>query len=148
LAGPAQRQARAAADHIYGIPHQNKGVIGSSSIQIFDLTSAATGINVRTAKEAGIPVDSVYIIAPDKVGLMPNSHPLHLKVIFEVPTGRILGAQAIGKGNADKRIDVLATLITMGGTLEDLKELELTYSPMFSTAKDVVNLAGFVGLNI
>lgn len=148
LAGPAQRQARAAADHIYSIPHQNKGVIGSSSIQIFDLTCAVTGLNVRTAKQAGIPVDSVYIIAPDKVGLMPNSHPLHLKLIFEVPTGRILGAQAIGKGNADKRIDVIATLITMGGTLEDVKELELTYSPMFSTAKDVVNLAGLVGLNI
>ncbi len=148
LAGPAQRQARAAADHMYGMPHQNKGVIGSSSIQIFDLACAATGLNEKTAKQAGIPVDSVYIIAPDKVGLMPNSNPLHFKLVYEVPTGKILGAQAIGKGNADKRIDVIATLITMGGTLEDLKELELTYSPMFSTAKDVVNLAALVGLNV
>lgn len=148
LAGPAQRQARAAADHMYKIPHQNKGVIGSSSVQIFDLTCASTGLNEKMAKQAGIQADSVYIIAPDKVSLMPNSNPLHFKLIFEVPTGRILGAQAIGKGNADKRIDVIATMITMGGTLEDLKELELTYSPMFSTAKDLTNLAALVGLNI
>lgn len=148
LAGPAQRQARAAADHMYKIPHQNKGVIGSSSVQIFDLTCASTGLNEKQAKQAGIQADSVYIIAPDKVSLMPNSNPLHFKLIFEVPTGRILGAQAIGKGNADKRIDVIATMITMGGTLEDLKELELTYSPMFSTAKDLTNLAALVGLNV
>lgn len=148
LAGPAQRQARAAADHIYQIPHQNKGVIGSSSIQIFDFAAASTGLNEKMALQAGIQADSVYIIAPDKVNLMPNSHPLHFKLIFEVPTGKILGAQAIGKGNADKRIDVIATLISMGGTLEDLKELELTYSPMFSTAKDVVNLAALVATNI
>lgn len=148
LAGPAQRQARAAADHMYGIPHQNKGIIGSSSIQIFDLAAASTGLNEKMAKQAGMQVDSVYIIASDKVSLMPNSNPLHFKLVFEVPTGKILGAQAIGKGNADKRIDVIATLITMGGTLEDLKELELTYSPMYSTAKDVVNIAALVGLNI
>ncbi|AXH99367.1 pyridine nucleotide-disulfide oxidoreductase [Sporosarcina sp. PTS2304] len=148
LAGPAQRQARAAADHMYGIPHQNKGVIGSSSIQIFDLAAASTGLNEKMAKQAGIQVDSVYIIASDKVSLMPNSNPLHFKLVFEVPTGKVLGAQAIGKGNADKRIDVMATLISMGGTLEDLKELELTYSPMYSTAKDVVNLAALVALNI
>lgn len=148
LAGPAQRQARAAADHMYGIPHQNKGVIGSSSIHLFDLAAASTGLNERSAKQAGIQSESVYIIASDKVGLMPNSNPLHFKLVFEVPTGKILGAQAIGKGAADKRIDVIATLISMGGTLEDLKELELTYSPMYSTAKDVVNLAALVALNL
>ncbi|MEK4228044.1 FAD-dependent oxidoreductase [Solibacillus sp. FSL H8-0538] len=148
LAGPAQRQARAVADHIYGIPHQNKGVIGSSSIQVFDYAAASTGLNERTAKQIGMAVDSVYVIALDKVGLMPSSNPLHFKLVFEVPTGRIVGAQAIGKGNADKRIDVIATLISMNGTLEDLKELELSYSPMFSTAKDVVNLAALVALNV
>ena len=148
LAGPAQRQARAVADHMYGIPHQNKGVIGSSSIQVFDLAAASTGLTEAVAREAGIQADSVYVIAPDKVGLMPSSNPLHFKLVFEVPTGRILGAQAIGKGNADKRVDVIATLITMDGTLEDLKELELSYSPMFSTAKDVVNLAALVATNI
>lgn len=148
LAGPAQRQARAVADHIYGIPTTNKGVIGSSSIQVFDYVAAATGLNERTAKQIGLNVDAVYLIAPDKVGLMPNSNPLHFKLIYEVPTGRVVGAQAIGKGNADKRIDVIATLITMNGTIEDLKELELSYSPMFSTAKDVVNLAALVATNI
>lgn len=148
LAGPAQRQARAAADHMYGTYNRPRGVIGSTSIQVFDLAAAATGLNERAAKEAGYQVDSVYVIAPDKVGLMPNSNPLHFKLIFEVPTGRILGAQAIGKGNADKRIDVIATMITMNGTIEDLKELELTYSPMFSTAKDVVNMAALVATNI
>ena len=148
LAGPAQRQARAVADHIYGIPTTNKGVIGSSSIQVFDYAAAATGLNERTAQQIGLNVDAVYLIAPDKVGLMPNSNPLHFKLIYEVPTGRVVGAQAIGKGNADKRIDVIATLITMNGTIEDLKELELSYSPMFSTAKDVVNLAALVATNI
>lgn len=148
LAGPAQRQARAVADHIYGIPTINKGVIGSSSIQVFDYAAAATGLNERTAQQIGMNVDVVYLIAPDKVGLMPNSNPLHFKLIYEVPTGRVVGAQAIGKGNADKRIDVIATLITMNGTIEDLKELELSYSPMFSTAKDVVNLAALVATNI
>ncbi|MCH7321192.1 FAD-dependent oxidoreductase [Solibacillus sp. MA9] len=148
LAGPAQKQARAIADHIYGIPNQNRGVIGSSSIQVFDLAAASTGLNERTAKQLGIPTEAVYVIAPDKVGLMPSSNPLHFKLIYEVPTGRILGAQAIGKGNADKRVDVIATLISMGGTIEDLKDLELSYSPMFSTAKDVSNMAALVASNI
>ena len=148
LAGPAQRQARAAADHMYGYSHENKGVIGSTSIQVFDLTAAATGLTKEVALEAGFQVDSVYVMPNDKVGLMPNSNPLHFKLIFEAPTGRILGAQAIGKGAADKRIDVIATLITMGGTIEDLKELELSYSPMYSTAKDVVNMAALVATNV
>lgn len=148
LAGPAQRQARAAADHIYNIPHNNKGVIGSSVVQIFDLGAACTGLNEKTAKSAGIPYDFVYIIPGDKVGLMPGSSPMHFKLIYEYPTGRILGAQAIGKGNVDKRIDIIATMISMGGTLEDLKELELCYAPLFGTAKDIVNHAALVGLNL
>ncbi|MFW6035219.1 MAG: FAD-dependent oxidoreductase [Halothermotrichaceae bacterium] len=148
LAGPAQRQARAAADHINNIPHTNKGVIGSSVIQIFDLNAASTGINEKTARKEGIPYDIVYIIPGDKVGLMPGSNPLHLKVLYENPTGKILGAQAIGKGEVAKRIDVIATLIRMDGTLEDMKELELCYAPLFSTAKDPVNHAALVGLNL
>ncbi|MGX4669014.1 FAD-dependent oxidoreductase [Cerasibacillus sp. JNUCC 74] len=147
LAGPAQRQARAAADHIYHIPHRHNGVIGSSCIQVFDQNAAGTGLNEKQAQRAGIPYDFVYIIPNDKVGLMPESSPIHFKLIYEYPTGKILGAQAIGKGNVDKRIDVIATMITMGGTLEDLKELELCYSPMFGTAKDVVNFAALVALN-
>lgn len=148
MAGPAQRQARAAADHMYGIPHNNKGVIGTSVLKVFNLNAACTGINEKTAKAEGIPYGFVYIIPDDKVGLMPGSSPMHFKLIYEYPTGRILGAQAIGKGNVDKRIDVIATMITMGGTLEDLKELELCYSPFYGTAKDVVNQAALVGLNL
>lgn len=148
LAGPAQRQARAAADHMYNIPHRNNGVIGSSVVQLFDLGAASTGLNEKAAKAAGIAYDFVYIIPGDKVGLMPESNPMHFKLIYEYPTGKILGAQAIGKGNVDKRIDVIATMILMGGTLEDLKELELCYAPLFGTAKDVVNYAALVALNI
>ncbi len=148
LAGPAQRQARMAADHINGIPNNHKGVIGSSAVRLFDLNAASTGLNEKSAKDAGIPYDFAYIIPADKVGLMPGSSPMHFKLLYEYPTGRILGAQAIGEGNADKRIDVIATLISMGGTLEDLSELELCYSPVFGTAKDVVNQAALVALNL
>ncbi len=148
MAGPAQRQARSAADFIYGINNINKGVIGSCAIKIFGLNAACTGLNEKTAKSAGIPYDFVYVIPSDKVGIMPGSSPIHFKLIFELPTGRILGAQAIGKGAVDKRIDVIATLISLNGTLDSLKELELCYSPIFGTARDVVNLAALVGTNI
>lgn len=148
LAGPAQRQARAAADHMYGIPHNNKGVVGSSCVQVFDLNAASTGLNEKMAKANGFDYDFVYIIPGDKVGLMPDANPMHFKLLFEYPTGKLLGAQAIGKGNVDKRIDVIATMIQMGGTLEDLKEVELCYAPPFGTAKDVVNHAALVGLNL
>lgn len=148
LAGPAQRQARAAADHIFGIPHNNNGFIGSSCIRLFHLNAASTGLNERTASREGISADSVLIFPSDKVGIMPNANYIAFKLIFEIPTGKILGAQAIGRGEVDKRINVIATMISMGGTLEDLKELELCYAPPFSTAKDVVNMAALVGLNI
>jgi NADPH-dependent 2,4-dienoyl-CoA reductase/sulfur reductase-like enzyme/rhodanese-related sulfurtransferase len=148
LAGPAQRPARAAADHMFGIPHNNNGVIGSSVVGVFDLGAASTGLNEKTAAAAGFDYDFVYLIPGDKVGLMPDANPMHFKLIYENPTGLILGAQAIGKGNVDKRIDVIATMISMGGTLEDLKELELCYAPLFGTAKDIVNHAAMVALNI
>ena len=150
LAGPAQKQARAVADHIKGRAVRNSGYIGSSCIQIFDYNGASTGLTEQQIKYCNLTLnyDIVRVIPQDKVGLMPNSKPLHFKLIFEVPTGRILGAQAIGKGNVDKRIDIIATLIKMGGTIEDLKDLELCYSPPFSTAKDVVNYAALVASNI
>jgi len=148
LAGPAQRQARAAADHMYGLHHNNKGYIGSSCIRVFSQNAASTGLNEKAAKAAGFNCDSVMVIPNDKVGLMPGAHYMTFKLVFEVPTGRILGAQAIGMGSTDKRVDVIAAMITMGATLEDLKELELCYSPVFGTAKDVVNFAATVGLNI
>jgi NADPH-dependent 2,4-dienoyl-CoA reductase/sulfur reductase-like enzyme/rhodanese-related sulfurtransferase len=148
LAGPAQRQARGAADHMYGRTVQNKGVIGSSCVHIFGLNAANTGLNEKQCINAGIQYDYVYIIPGDKVSLIPSVNQLHLKLLFEVPTSRILGCQAIGRGNVDKRVDVIATMITMGGTLEQLKELELCYSPMFSTAKDPLNHAALVALNV
>lgn len=148
LAGPALRQARNAADAIYGRTSANHGVIGSCAVRVFGMNAAATGLNEKTAKANGISCDSVYTLAKDKVGIMPDVATVHFKLIFEVPTGKILGAQAIGRGNVDKRIDVIATVIAMGGTLEDVKELELCYSPVFGTARDVVNLAALVGLNV
>ena len=148
LAGPAQRQARAAADHMYGRENHLKGFIGSSCIRVFGLNAASTGLNAKACEKEGINYDYVIIFPSDKVSIMPNAHYLALKLIFEVPTGKILGAQAIGKGEADKRVDVIAAMITMGGTLEDLKELELCYAPLFTTAKDPVNFAALVGLNI
>ncbi len=148
LAGPAQRAARAAADHICGRSHSNRGFIGSSCIRVFSQNAAATGLSEKAAAKAGIPCDSVLVFPPDKVSLMPDSHYMAFKLIFEVPTGRILGAQAIGRGAVDKRIDVIAAMITMGATLEDLKELELCYAPPFGTPKDIVNQAALVALNV
>ncbi len=148
LAGPALRQARAAADAMYGIPDDNRGVIGSCALRVFGLNAAATGLNERNARKAGIPCDFVYVIPGDKVGIMPGSAPMHFKLVFEVPTGRILGAQAIGRGNVDKRVDVIAAMVSMNGTIRDLKNLELCYSPVFGTARDVVNQAALVAENI
>ncbi len=148
MAGPAQRQARAAADHMFGALHSNRGVIGSSCIHVFDLNVANTGINEKMCQKKGYSYDIAYTLLGDKVKLMPEANPIFFKLIYEVPTGKILGAQAIGKGNVDKRIDVIATMIYMGGTLDDLKELELCYSPYFGTAKDVVNYTALVALNI
>lgn len=150
LAGPAQRQARAAADHICGKEGTGKAkrLIGSSCIKVFELNGAVTGLNEKAAKAAGLKFDSVTLFPNDKVGLMPGSEYLQFKLIFEVPTGKLLGAQAIGKGEADKRVNAIAAMITMGATLEDLKDLELCYAPQFSTAKDVINLAALVGLNV
>lgn len=148
MAGQAQWQARAAADHMYGAAGARKGVLGSSVLRVFSMNAACTGLNERSAKQLGIPCDFAYVLPGDKVGIMPDANPLFFKLVFETPTGRILGAQAIGKGEADKRVNVIAAMIRMNGTLEDLKELELCYSPLYSTTKDVVNYAALVGLNL
>jgi NADPH-dependent 2,4-dienoyl-CoA reductase/sulfur reductase-like enzyme/rhodanese-related sulfurtransferase len=148
LAGPAQRQARGAADDMYGRMVQNNGVIGSSSVKVFDLNIASTGLNEKQCIANDIRYDYVYIIPADRVGIIPTAQQIHLKLLYEVPTRRVLGCQAIGRGNAVKRIDVAATLITLHGTLDDMKELELCYSPLFSTAKDPLNHAALVALNI
>ncbi len=148
LAGPAQKQARAVADHIYGLPVSNTGYIGSSCIKVFDYNAACTGLTEAQCKSLEINYNSVYVIPQDKVGLMPNNNHIHFKLVFEIPTGKILGAQSIGKGNVDKRVDIVATLIKMGGTIDDLRDLELCYAPPFGTAKDAVNHAALVALNI
>ncbi len=150
LAGPAQKQARGVADHINGMCIDNRGYIGTSILKVFDYNAASTGLTggfIRNSK-LNIDFDCVRIIPGDKVGLMPSSRSMHFKLVYEVPTGRILGAQAIGKGNVDKRIDVIATVIKFGGTIRDLKDLELCYAPPFGTAKDVVNFAGYVATNL
>ncbi len=148
LAGPAQKEARAAADHIYGRPVRNTGFIGSSCIKVFDYNAASTGLTAEQCEREGISYDIAYVIPQDRVGLMPGSCPLHYKLIYEVPTGRVLGAQAISKGDAAKRIDIVATLIKFGGTVDDLRDLELCYAPPFSTAKDAGNHAGLVACNL
>lgn len=150
LAGPALKAARTVADHINNKSTLNKGFIGSSAIKVFDYNGAATGLSESMIKSQHIKInyDIVRVILNDMVGIMPDAKPLHLKLLYEVPTGKILGAQAIGKGDVTKRIDVIATLIKFGGTLDDLRDLELSYAPPFSTAKDVVNYAGYVGSNL
>ncbi len=148
LAGPAQKQARSVADHIHGRIINNTGYIGSSVVQVFNYTGASTGLNERALANLNIEWDYVEIIPKDKVGLMPDSEEVGFKLIFERPTGKILGAQAVGRGSVEKRIDVIATAIKFGGTIEDLRDLELCYAPPFGTAKDVVNFAGYVASNI
>ena len=148
LAGPAQRQARAVADHLYGRTYRNTGVIGSSVIKVFDYTAASTGLNEKDCKSLGIDYDVAYIIPKDKVGLIPSANPIHFKLIFQVPTGQILGAQSVGKGTVEKRVDVIAAMIMNRANIEDLKELELCYSPYYTTAKDATNMAALVACNL
>ena len=150
LAGPAQKQARGVADHINGMRIDNRGYIGSSVIKVFDYNGASTGLTEAAIKERNLNItyDTVDMIPGDRVGLMPESRPAHFKLIFEVPTGRVLGAQAIGKGEVAKRIDVIATVIKFGGTIDDLKDLELCYAPPFGTAKDITNFAGYIATNL
>lgn len=150
LAGPAQKEARQAADHIHGRIVRNTGFIGASVVKCFDYNAASVGLNEEMieAFKLDIKYEVAKVIPGDKVGLMPGCEPLHFKLLFEVPTGKVLGAQAIGKGNVDKRIDVVATAIKFGATVDDLRDLELCYAPPFGTAKDVVNFAGYVATNL
>ena len=148
LAGPAQMAARSAADHICGLDVRCKGFIGSSCIKLFGLNAASTGLNEKSASKAGYQYDSVTVFPNDKVGIMPGSRYMALKLLFEIPTGRLLGAQAIGPGDVVGRVNVIAALLKMNAVLDDLKETELCYAPPFGTAKDPVNIAALVGLNI
>lgn len=147
LAGPANKQGRIAADNISGLSSKYKGTLGTAVIKVFDLTAASTGNNERNLKRLEIPYRAITVHPVSHASYYPNAQPMSLKLLFN-DEGTILGAQAIGYEGVDKRIDVIATTIRLGGTVYDLAELELTYAPPFSSAKDPVNMAGFVAENI
>ncbi len=148
LAGPANKQGRIAADNICGHDSKFTGSQGSSVIKIFDLTAASTGINERTAKSAGIDCDKVILSPMNHAGYYPGGKMMTMKVVFEKETYRLLGAQMIGFDGVDKRIDVLATAIRAGMKATKLQELDLAYAPPYSSAKDPVNMAGYIIDNI
>lgn len=147
LAGPANKQGRIAADNICGIGSTYKGTLGTAIIKVFDLTAASTGANERTLQRFNMPYKVVYVHPVSHASYYPGAKSMSLKLIFN-KEGKILGAQGIGYDGVDKRIDVIATTIRLGGTVNDLTELELCYAPPFSSAKDPVNMAGFVAQNV
>ena len=148
LAGPANKQGRIAADNICGIYSKYKGTQGSSILKLFDMTVATTGINEKTAKRLNLSYDKVFLFSGNHASYYPNSENMSIKVIFEKETGKILGVQIFGFEGTDKRCDVFATAIRFGATAKDLTNLELCYAPPYSSAKDPVNMAGFVIENI
>ena len=148
LAGPANKQGRIIADNICGLDSRYKGSQGSSVIKVFDMTAALTGINERSAKAAGLDAETVILSPMSHAGYYPGGKVMTMKVVFERDTYRLLGAQIVGYEGVDKRIDVLATAIRAGMKATDLKALELAYAPPYSSAKDPVNMAGFMIDNI
>ena len=148
LAGPANKQGRIAADNICGGDSHYLGSQGSSVIKVFDMTAASTGINETNAKKAGISVDTVILSPMSHAGYYPGGKVMTMKVVFEKETYRLLGAQIVGYDGVDKRIDVLATAIHAGMKATELKDLDLAYAPPYSSAKDPVNMAGFMIDNI
>ena len=148
LAGPANKQGRIAADNICGGDSRYAGSQGSSIIKVFNLTAAVTGINETIARRAGLPVDSIVLSPMSHAGYYPGGKVMTMKVVFERESFRLLGAQIIGYDGVDKRIDVLATAIHAGMKATELKELDLAYAPPYSSAKDPVNMAGFMIDNI
>lgn len=148
LAGPANKQGRIAADNICGGDSRYSGSQGSSVIKIFDMTAATTGVNETNAKKAGLHVDTVILSPMSHAGYYPGGKVMTMKVIFEKETYRLLGAQIVGYEGVDKRIDVLAAAIHGGLKATELKDLDLAYAPPYSSAKDPVNMAGFMIDNI
>ena len=148
LAGPANKQGRIAADNICGGDSRYGGSLGSSVIKVFDLTAAATGLNETAAKKAGLDADKVILSPMSHASYYPGGKIMTMKVVFERETYRLLGAQIVGYEGVDKRIDVLATAIHAGMKATELKELDLAYAPPYSSAKDPVNMAGFMIDNI
>jgi NADPH-dependent 2,4-dienoyl-CoA reductase/sulfur reductase-like enzyme/rhodanese-related sulfurtransferase len=148
LAGPANKQGRIAADNAMGRKSLYKGAIGTSIVKVFDLTIASTGSNEKQLRKHAIPFRVSYTHSGSHASYYPGAFPLAIKLLFAPGNGRILGAQIIGRSGVDKRIDILATAIHGSMTVFDLEELELAYAPPYSSAKDPVNIAGFVAGNI
>lgn len=152
LAGPANKQGRICANNIYGADEEYKGTMGTSVAKVFDLTAASTGANEKTLNRMGLIADKDYYTATisqkSHAGYYPGASELILKLIFSTDGKKIYGAQIVGEDGADKRIDTIATAMRLGGSIYDLKELELAYAPPYSSAKDPVNMLGFVAENI
>ncbi len=146
LAGPANRQARIIAENIFGIDRKYLGSIGTSIIKVFDKTAAATGLNMRNAKRAGIAAKAVFIHPSSHATYYPGATQMSIKLVY-TEDRKVLGAQAVGYDGVDKIIDVIATLIKFGGTVDDLAELELAYAPPYLSAKSPANMLGFVAQN-
>src|SRR5699024_9039798 len=147
LASPANRQGRQVADVIAGLDRTNKGSIGTAIVRVFNLTAASTGLSERQAKITGLDYAVVHSSGSDHASYYPGATTVRLKLIFNRKTGEIYGAQGVGQKGVDKRIDILATAIKGNLTVEDLPELEFTYAPPFGSAKDPVNMLGYVALN-
>ena len=148
MAGPANKQGRIVADNICGLSSEYKGSQGSSVIKLFDMTVATTGINEQQAKASGYEYEKVILTQNSHAGYYPNATAMMLKLIFEKESFKILGAQIVGYDGVDKRIDVIATAIRASLGADELKDLDLAYAPPYSSAKDPVNMAGFVAENI
>jgi NADPH-dependent 2,4-dienoyl-CoA reductase/sulfur reductase-like enzyme/rhodanese-related sulfurtransferase len=149
LAGPANRQGRIAADNIMGRGSRYRDTQGTAIVKVFDMVGGGTGASERSLQRSNIPYRKVYLHRASHASYYPDSATLHLKVLFSPGEGKLLGAQVIGfDGGVDKRIDVLATALRAGMTVFDLEHLELSYAPPFGSAKDPVNMAGFLGANL
>ncbi|MHA1466511.1 MAG: FAD-dependent oxidoreductase [Promethearchaeota archaeon] len=148
LAGPANKQGRIAADNIAGRDSIFQGVLGASVVKIFDLTVATVGLTEKLLKNTDIKYEKIYIHPNNHAGYYPGAIPITMKLLFEVPSGKVLGTQAVGGPGTEKRIDVISTVIKFRGTVFDLEELELTYAPPYGSAKDPINMAGFVAANV
>ena len=148
LAGPANRQGRAVADHIFGRGGGYANTKGTAVVKIFDMTAGGTGASERVLKAEGVAYRKVYIHPSGHAGYYPGTAPMHVKVLFAPDTGKLLGAQVVGFDGVDKRLDVLATALYAGLTVHDLQHLELAYAPPYGSAKDPVNMAGFVAANL
>jgi peroxiredoxin family protein/rhodanese-related sulfurtransferase/TusA-related sulfurtransferase len=147
LAGPANKQGRIAADHIQGRDVEYRGSMGTAIVKVFDLAAGSVGSNEKSLKARNVPYHSCIVHPLSHAGYYPGGSLLSIKLLFD-PQGKILGGQVVGAGGVDKRIDVLATAMHFGGTVWDLTKLEHAYAPPFSSAKDPVNMAGFVAGNI